>query len=61
MKRYITEILLLFHLKFKESTISYQGSGINIRYTMYADSPYRVEYAYAAVRYPERLGRTNAD
>ena len=23
---------------------------------MYADSPYRVEYAYAAVRYPERLG-----
>ena len=23
---------------------------------MYADSPYRVEYAYAAVRYPERRG-----
>ena len=22
---------------------------------MYADSPYMVEYAYAAVRYPERL------
>ena len=23
---------------------------------MYADSPYRVEYASAAVRYPERFG-----
>ena len=26
---------------------------------MYADSPYRVEYAYAVVRDTERLGRTN--
>ena len=56
MKRYITEILLLFHLKFKESIIIITRSGINIRNIMYDDSPYRVEYAYAAVRYPERLG-----
>ena len=42
-------MILLFHLKFKGS-ISLQGSGLNIRNTMYTDSPSRFKFAYAVVR-----------
>ena len=52
------------HISFKiQRKYTIKGSGIDIRNTMYADSPFRVEFAYAVVRDTFRRvgGGTNAE